>query len=85
VSGSVISVKSIFRTSTAKFSELQKILVTGNPGETLVVIDRAGRRVFYAYDDLQDFADLVYLLKSKSAQYNVEARIKDQWGRWSAL
>jgi hypothetical protein len=85
VSGSAISIRSIFRTSTAQFSELQKILVTGNPGKTLVVIDRAGKRVFSAYDDLQDFADLVYLLKSKAAQYNVEARIKDRWGRWSEL
>jgi hypothetical protein len=85
VSGSAISIRSIFRTSTAQFSELQKILVTGNPGKTLVVIDRAGKRVFSAYGNLQDFADLVYLLKSNTTKYNVEARIKDRWGRWSEL
>jgi hypothetical protein len=85
VSGSTICIRSIFRTTTAQFSDLEKILVTGSPAKTLVVIDKTGKRVFSAYDDLQDFADLIYLLKSNSAQYNVEARIKDQWGRWSEL
>src|SRR5208283_1044701 len=36
VSGSAISVRSIFRNTTAQFSELQKILVTGSRGRTLV-------------------------------------------------
>jgi hypothetical protein len=85
ISGSEICVRSIFRNTTAQFSELQKIVVTGSPGRTLVVIDKTGKRVLSAYDDLQDFADLVYLLKAKSAQYNVESQIKDRWGRWSSL
>jgi hypothetical protein len=85
ISGSEISVRSIFRNSTVQFSELQKILVTGNSGRTLVVIDKNGKRVLSAYDDLQDFSDLIYLLKAKSAQYNVEARRKDRWGRWFDL
>jgi hypothetical protein len=85
VNGCAVSVRSIFRNTTAQFSEIQKILVTGSPGRTLVVTDKSGKRVLSAYDDLQDFADLVYLLKSKSAQYHVEARIRDRWGRWSDL
>jgi hypothetical protein len=85
VSSSGISVRSIFRNSTAQFSEIKKILVTGSRGRTLVVIDKNGKRVLSAYDDLQDFGDLVYLLKSKGANYHVEARVKDEWGKWSDI
>jgi hypothetical protein len=85
VDRSCVSTRSIFRRRTAKFSDVQKILVTGYPSKTLVVIDNSGRRVLSAYGDLQDFGDLIYLLKSKTAGYQVEARIKDKWGKWSAI
>jgi hypothetical protein len=77
--------RSIFRQRAANFSELQRIVVTGYPAKTLVVVNNSGKRVFSAYDDLQDFGELVYLLKSKSAKYHVEAKIKDQWGKWSDI
>jgi hypothetical protein len=80
-----VSTSSIFRRRIAKFCELQKILVTGYPSKTLVVIDKSGKRVLSAYGDLQDFEDLIYLLKSKTAAYQVEARMKDKWGKWSAI
>ena len=59
-----VLIRSIFRRRAARFSELKKILVTGYPRKTLVVVDKSGKRVLSAYDDLQDFDDLVYLLKS---------------------
>ena len=77
--------RSIFRQRAAKFSELQKILVTGYPSKTLVVVNNSGKRVLSAYSDLQDFAELVYLLKLNSAKYHVEARVRDKWGKWSEI
>jgi hypothetical protein len=77
--------RSIFRERAANFGELQRIVVTGYPAKTLVVINNSGKRVLSAYDDLQDFGELVYLLKSKSAKYHVEAKIRDQWGKWSDI
>jgi hypothetical protein len=77
--------RSIFRKQSATFSELQTILVTGYPTKTLVVTAKSGKRVFSAYGDLQDFGDLIYLLKSKSAEYHVEAKIRDKWGGWSEI
>jgi len=80
-----ILTRSIFRQRAARFSELKKILVTGYPSKTLVVVNNSGKRVLSAYDDLQDFGELVYLLKSKSAKYHVEAKFRDQWGKWSEI
>lgn len=77
--------RSIFRQTAANFSELRRIVVTGYPARTLVVVDNSGKRVLSAYDDLQDFGELVYLLKLKSAKYHVEAKIRDQWGKWSDI
>lgn len=80
-----ILTRSIFRQTAANFSELRRIVVTGYPARTLVVVNNCGKRVLSAYDDLQDFGELVYLLKSKSAKYHVEAKIRDQWGKWSDI
>jgi hypothetical protein len=77
--------RSIFRERSAKFSELQAILVTGYPSKTLVVTAKSGKRILSAFCDLQGFGELIYLLKSKSSEYHVQARIRDKWGRWSEI
>ena len=45
--------QSIFRRRAANFSELQRIVVTGYPTKTLVVVNNSGKRVLSAYDDLR--------------------------------
>jgi hypothetical protein len=89
VDENAITLRTCIRQRVTQFRDIQKIDIICTSGrgatKTLNVFDTSGRRVICVYESLQDFEDLVYLLKFNCRGYAVQMRRRDSFGEWSPI
>jgi hypothetical protein len=85
VSENTLIVQQMWRTRTIPFVDVRKMVVLqGFKGSRdLALFDSQGRRVFTVGGSIQDFDDMVHLLKRRFSHRGVVFRLRDVLGKWS--